>query len=298
MRQKSIRLLSIFFILFLFSSFVYTQNAVSQNHKNFLWKVQSKTSAVYLLGSIHFFKKEVYPLDKRIENAFDKSDILVVEANIDDVSHIDLQKLIEGSLYPDNETLKGHVSKATYELVMKEIGELGIPTEFINKEKPWFLALTLTSLELMKLGFDPTYGIDMHFLSKAGKKKVLELESVDYQINLLSKFSDSDQEMFLLYTLKDLNTMGHQVDELTRAWTYGDTKSMESIMIKGAVADKKMNSIYEKLIYERNRNMVSKIEEFLRTKGTYFVVVGAGHLVGKKGIIEMLRGKGYPVEQL
>jgi len=44
--------------------------------------------------------------------------------------------------------------------------------------------------------------------------------------------------------------------------------------------------------------MVSKIEEFLRTKETYFVVVGAGHLVGKKGIIEMLRGKGYPVEQL
>jgi len=73
---------------------------------------------------------------------------------------------------------------------------------------------------------------------------------------------------------------------------------MESIMMKGAVADKKMNSIYEKLIYERNRNMVSKIEEFLRTKETYFVVVGAGHLVGKKGIIEMLRGKGYPVEQL
>lgn len=68
--------------------------------------------------------------------------------------------------------------------------------------------------------------------------------------------------------------------------------------MKGAVSDKKMNSIYEKLIYERNRNMVSKIEEFLRTKETYFVVVGAGHLVGKKGIIEMLRGKGYPVEQL
>lgn len=298
MRQKGVRLLSIFFILFLFNSFVYTQDTVPQNHKNFLWKVQSKTSTIYLLGSIHFFKKEGYPLDKRIENAFDKSDILVVEANIDDVSQIDLQKLIEGSLYPDNETLEGHVPKATYELVMKEVGELGVPPEFINKEKPWFLALTLTSLELMKLGFDPTYGIDMHFLSSAGKKKVLELESVDYQIDLLSKFSDSDQEMFLLYTLKDLNTMGHQVDELTRAWTYGDTKSMESITMKGAVSDKKMNSIYEKLIYERNRNMVSKIEEFLRTKETYFVVVGAGHLVGKKGIIEMLRGKGYPVEQL
>src|SRR4030043_1485415 len=143
--KKVTRILSIFFTLVLINLSAYAKDNSSQNHKNFLWKVQSKTSIVYLLGSIHFFKKEVYPLDKRIENAFDKSDILVVEANIDDVSQIDLEKLIEGSLYPEKETLEGHVSKATYELVMKEVGALGVPPEFINKEKPWFLALTLTS---------------------------------------------------------------------------------------------------------------------------------------------------------
>jgi uncharacterized protein YbaP (TraB family) len=299
MRRKGIRLLSIFFILFLFHSFIYTQDAVSQNQKSFLWKVQSKTGTVYLLGSIHFFKKELYPLNKKIEDAFDKSDVLVVEANVDDINKIDVQKMIESALYTDDETLEKHVSWETYELIKKEFEGFGIPPELINKQKPWFLALTLTSLELAKLGFDPTYGIDEYFLSKAeGKKKILELESLDYQIDLFSRFSDDEQESFLLYTLKDLKTLGQDLDKLIRAWTNGDTKDMESIMTKGVTEDTGMAAVYEKLVDERNRNMASKVEDFLRTKKTYFVVVGAGHLIGNKGIIEILRGKGYRVEQM
>ena len=100
-----------------------------------------------------------------------------------------------------------------------------------------------------------------------------------------------------MYTLKDLNMLGQEVDNLTQAWIFGDTKSTESIITK-KLEDKRISSIFEKLIYERNRNMALKIEDFLRKKETHFVIVGAGHLVGNKGVIEMLRGKGYLVEQL
>jgi hypothetical protein len=297
--RKITRVLLILFILFLLGSSSYALSAVSQNQKNFLWKVQSKTSTVYVLGSIHFMKKEAYPLNMKIEDAFDKSNVLVVEANINDINQIDVQKLIESAFYPVNETLEKHVSKETYELLKKEFEGFGIPFEIINKQRPWFLALTLTSLELLKLGFDPANGIDMHFLLKAdGKKKIAEIESVDYQINLLSRFSDREQEFFLLYTLKNINTTGQELDGLFRAWVTGDTKSMESIITKPVAEDRNLSSLYEKLIYERNRNMVLRIEEFLKTKETYFVVVGAGHLVGKKGIIEMLKGKGFHVEQI
>jgi uncharacterized protein YbaP (TraB family) len=296
---KITRLLSILFILFLLGSSSYALSAVSKDQKSFLWKVQSKTSTVYMLGSIHLLKKEIYPLNRKIENAFEKSDVLVVEANINDVGQIDIQKLMESAFYPDNETLEKHVSRETYEVIKKESGELGMPLEFINKQKPWFLALTFTSFELLKLGFDPNYGIDIYFLSKASRnKKIKELESIDYQINLFSKFSDNDQELFLLYTLKDLNILGQEVDKMIHTWTSVDTKDMESIITKGLTENRRMSSIYEKLIYERNRNMVSRIEEFLRSKETYFVIVGAGHLIGNKGIIEILRRKGYLVEQL
>jgi len=298
MRKQIARFLSIFFILLLLNSIVYAQDA-SSGQKSFLWRVQSKTSIVYVFGSIHFFKKELYPLNMNIEDAFNKSNTLVVEANINDVSKIDFQKLVETAFYPDNETLEKHVSRETYELIKKEFGGLGVPLELINKQKPWFLALTLTSLSLVKLGYDPSFGIDNYFLSKAsGKKKIEELESVDYQIKLFSGFSDNEQELFLLYTLRDLHLLGQEADILVQAWKSGDAESIESIITKSIREDRRLSSIYEKLIYERNRNMSSRIEEFLRTKGTYFVIAGAGHLVGRKGIIEILKQKGYLVEQL
>jgi uncharacterized protein YbaP (TraB family) len=169
----------------------------------------------------------------------------------------------------------------------------------MNKQRPWFLAMTLEALESLKLGFDPNYGIDKYFLSKAeGKKRVLELESIDYQLNLLSSFSDKDQELLLLYTLKNLRLLERELEQLSRAWTSGDTKSMESILTRSVSEDKRLFSIFEKVVYERNRKMASRIEGFLQTKEAYFVIVGAGHLVGDRGIIEILKGKGYLVEQL
>lgn len=299
MRKRATRFSAIFLMLFLLDLSGYAGNALSQSEKSFLWKVQSKTAAVYLLGSLHFSKKEIYPLNKKIGEAFDQSDVLVVEANISDIGHIDVQKLVERALYPSNETLEEHISPETHELIKKEIGEMGIPLELIHKQRPWLLALTLTGLEMVKLGFDPNYGIDKFFLSKAqGRKKILELESLDYQINLLSSFSDNEQELFLLYTLKDLSRLAKEVDQLIHVWISGDAKSMETIMTKSVKEDGKLSPIYEKLIYERNRKMASKIEGLLETNKIYFVIVGAGHLVGDRGVIEKLREKGYAVEQL
>ena len=299
MKNKTSKLLVIFSVLILVFLVASSQDVFSQSQKSFLWRVQSKTNTVYVLGSIHFLKKEFYPLNQKIENAFDQSDFLAVEANVNDITKIDIQKLVDSALYLDLETLEKHVSTETYELIKKELGRLGLPLEMINRQKPWFLALVLESLELLKLGFDPNYGIDKYFLSKAeGKKKILELESLDYQISLLSNLSDKDQELFLLYTLRDLNILEQELGRLTQAWISGDTKSMESILTRGISEDKGLSSIFEKLIYERNKKMVSKIEDFLRTKEIYFVIVGAGHLVGDRGIIEILKGKGYIVEQL
>jgi uncharacterized protein len=299
MEKRRSKLSLIFSALILVSLVFFVQDALSQSQKSFLWKIQSKTSTVYVLGSLHLAKKEIYPLNQKIENAFDQSDFLVVEANVNDIKKIDIQRLMESAFYPANDALEKHVSPETFEWVKKETSGLGIPFDLINKQKPWLLAMTLVSLEGIKLGLDPNLGIDKYFLSRAeGKKKILELESLDYQVSLLSGFSDKDQELFLIYALKDLNMREQEVSQLIQAWISGDTQGMESILTRSVSEDKRFSTIFEKLIFERNRRMVSKIEDFLRTKENYFVIVGAGHLVGNQGVIELLRGKGYLIEQL
>jgi uncharacterized protein YbaP (TraB family) len=291
--------MQLFFILYLIGSPAYTREALGQDGKSFLWKAQSGASAVYILGSIHLLKKENYPLNPKIETAFDKSDNLVVEANIQDQSKMNTQTIMERGFYPLNDNLAAHVSPETYESVKSEAAKMGLPLEMIDRQKPWILSMSLEALGLMKQGYDPAYGADNYFLSKAtGRKKILELESLDEQINLLANLSDREQELLLLLTLKDLQNAAREVDQVVQAWKSGDTKGMEAVMTKSFKEDPQLVPIHERLIYDRNRKMVSKIEEYLKGKGTYFVVVGAGHLVGEKGIIETLRKKGYPVEQL
>jgi len=293
------KLSSVVLVLVFACSFLFLQDVLCQPQKSFLWKVRSESTTVFVLGSLHLSRKEIYPLRQEIENAFDQSDFLVVEANVNDIRKADVQKLMQSAFYPADDTLEKHLSAETYERVKKEAGGLGIPVELINKQKPWFLSMTLVALESLRLGFDPNYGTDKFFLKKAeGKKKILELESLDYQIELFSNFSDKEQELFLIYTLKDLDIMEKELGKLTEAWTTGDTKGMESILTKSLSEDKRLSPIYQKLVHERNKTMVSKIENFLRAKETYFIIVGSGHLVGNVLVIELLKREGYRVEQL
>jgi uncharacterized protein YbaP (TraB family) len=299
MKKQTIKLSVLFSLVVILLGTVFPKDSLSQPKKSFLWKVHSKTNTVYVLGSIHYLKKEMYPLSERIEKAFDQSDILGIEANVDNINKMDAQKLVESALYSGDERLEKHLSPEVYELVKKKFTELGGSLETANRYRPWFLALTLASIEIVKLGFDPDHGIDRHFLSKAAeKKKIVELESLEYQINLFSTLSEKDQELFLLYTLRDIKVLEQELGKLIKAWTTGDKKGIELIMTKSIQEDKRLTPIYEKLVLERNRKMVSRIEEYLKKKQTFFVVVGAGHLVGGQGIIELLKGKGFSVEQL
>ena len=298
-RTDGRRILVLFLILFLFSFAVCIQDASCQDQKSFLWKVTSDDNTVYVLGSLHMMRPQDYPLNKCIEDAFNKSDVLSVEANINDTTQLDLENLLEKALYPENETLEDHVSRETYETIEKETGRLGLPLMLVQRQKPWFLALSLTSMELLNMGFNPSYGIDMHFLSQAsGKKKIVELESIEYQFNLLSDFSDDEQEAFLLYSLEEIHILKQEMASIIDAWKRGDAKALESIMAESTSGNIDMSTVLEKLIYGRNRRMVDKIEGYLEKDKPYFVIVGAGHLVGKKGIINLLKERGYTVEQM
>ncbi len=291
-----IRALSILLVLSLLAASAAVAQA-GEKGKHFLWRVRTGTSIAYLLGSIHVLRKGFYPLSNEIEDAFAGSSVLAVEANIDDVSGIDMTKMIGKAMYPPGDSVDKHVSPGTYELLKKELTADGIPIRLVAMQRPWFIAVTLTSYELLKSGFDPAYGIDQHFLSEAKGKKIVELEGFDYQVDLLSGLPDKEQESFLLSTIHDLHTLDRDADRLIIAWKAGDTDAVEALVANEG-QEKGMAAIYEKVLYERNRTMADKIGGLLRTGRTAFVVVGAGHLVGEKGIVGILRERGYEVDQL
>jgi hypothetical protein len=269
----------------------------ARGSKVFCWKATSASTEVYLMGSIHLGKEEFYPLAKEIEGAFDKAKYLVVEA---DEGKTDKQKLqgmvLQRGMYPEGETVGGHVPKDTMKMLTEQSELLGLPLVAVERMKPWLLSLTLSIMSVQKLGYKPDLGIDRHFLglAKTQNKDVLELESAEFQIDLLSGFSEETQVKFLSSTLDEAANVKERMAAMVDAWSKGDAAALDKEMSR-----RPGNAAFqEKLIDERNVTMAKKIGGYLKTKDVHFVVVGAAHLVGEKGIVRLLEKDGFKVEQL
>lgn len=273
---------------------------LSASGSNFLWKAKGNNNTVYIFGSLHLAKPELYPLDEEIENAFESSEVLAVEVDIGKQNPFELQqKFFEKGMYYGSDTIADHLSEETFKLAKEKLASLGMDISYMIMHKPWFLAINLVTLELVKLGFDPNYGIDKYFMDKArGNKDIVELETIDFQINLFDSFNDNQQELLLFSTLLDIDIIEQEMEKMISFWQSGDAKGLEEVLRKGLDEYPQVLPIYEKLFYERNKTMTEKIETFLAGGKDYFVVVGAGHLVGKEGIIQLLKEKGYSLQQL
>jgi len=291
--NKKIRIFTLL-LLFLFVS-CSTSNKISNKYEikhinTFLWQVKSKTSTVYLLGSIHVAKPDFYPLNKVIEQDYKLSDALVVEVNI---NNLDMKSMMNRVMLPGRETLESQLSKETYEKLKKLFADNNIPETMYYKFKPWFAVMMITMMDVKNSGYEQSLGVDIYFLNKAkkDKKKIIELESAKEQFDIFDIDLKDYQDEFVKYTLEDSENTIEMIDSLASYWKQGDIKDMDKLINQPILKDSSFKIINDVLINKRNVNMARKIIDFLKTDKTYFVVVGAGHLIGETGIINLLSEK-------
>jgi uncharacterized protein YbaP (TraB family) len=269
-----------------------------QPARNFIWKVTSQQHAIYLVGSIHLLTKDFYPLSPALDGAFKDSDLLVEEANLDDLlSPLSQALLLQRGLLPGGQTIDKVIAPATYALVTARVAALGIPIEPLKRFKPWMLAMTLEEFEWEKAGFDAMLGLDRHFhdRAKVDGKLIQGLETVEFQISLFDQLGADDQDRMLTDTLKNADSERANVLKLTGAWKVGDVATVEQIALDDVKSDPAM---YQRLLVGRNRAWMPKLEALFARPGPAFVVVGAAHLVGPDGLLAMLKARGYQIQQL
>jgi uncharacterized protein YbaP (TraB family) len=271
---------------------------VRAQEKSFLWKVGSTEHSIYILGSIHFLKKENYPLKKSIEEAFAGAKKIVLEIDLKATTPEKAQHvMLEKALYRDGTTLQQNIAQETYRSAEQRANGLGIDLRALGPFKPWFVALTLTSLKLQKLGFDSNYGIDRYLADRAknSDKATGGLETLESQVGLIDQLPRRDQELMLRESLKELDLLDQGVERIVQSWLAGDVNSLEALLLAGM---REYPEVHQKLIIDRHRRWVPQIEKMIKQRENVLVVVGAAHLVGKDGIIELLRARGYSAEQM
>jgi uncharacterized protein YbaP (TraB family) len=269
----------------------------AQSGKSFLWKIEAGSKFLYLAGSVHFLSAAEYPLSPALERAFTESGTLVEEIDLAEAESLALAPtLLAKGMFLDGRRFDGSVSKETAALVAAHVKQAGLPVEMIQSMKPWMVMMTLTALGAQKAGFDPNLGLDMHFFMRARNagKPVVGLETAESQIDRLDRMPNALQEQLLRSTLDDLDLQRDEFKTMVSAWRRGDAAALEKMLHSSLTP---YPAAYQSLIVERNRNWMPQIDSCFAKPQPCLVVVGAAHLVGRDGLLTMLRRKGYRVEQ-
>ncbi|HSH35767.1 TraB/GumN family protein [Schnuerera sp.] len=288
-----------------------TYNLLDAGSKGFAWKVEHNGNIIYFLGSIHIGNSELYPISQNLRQSFNESDALIVEANLFEQEG-GLDYFMEKATYQDGATLKDNISEETYQKVIKVLEIYNLPQEQFLQFKPWSLAnnlsvLSSTDSQNLEQGSEAAnLGIDMYFLSKAmlKQKPIIELEGIRYQADLFDGLSHEFQENYLSIVLDSiLNPPAEEsidstylLKEWLSQWKNGDIDGFAN-SYKGENQETE-DEFSNMLFGQRDKAMTEKIIKILESeeKGTYFLVVGAGHFVEENTIIHHLQEKGYNVE--
>jgi len=262
------------------------------------WKVSRGSQTVYIVGSLHLLSKDYYPLPPALETVYKDTDLLVEEADLGEMFSLDGQmSLLSRGTLPEGQSLDKVLSRQTYADVSRRLETIGMPVEALARLKPWAIALMLLGLEWQRAGFDPNLGLDKHFYDRAQAdgKAVQGLETAEFQISRFDEMTYEQQDRMLVQTLKEADTEQSSVRTLADAWKGGDAATVEQLVLQDLKTDPQM---YQRLLLDRNRAWLPKIEGLFARSGRALVIVGAAHVVGPDGLLAMLKQKGYTVEQL
>ncbi len=265
-----------------------------KDSKGAFWKVSDEDSSVYLLGSIHLADPSMYPLSKEILKAFEEADYLAVEVDLSNQQEA-AAYMLQKAFYTDDNTLYKNVPKEVYDRFVEVIEPMGVKPEFYNKFKPWYAALLAQNLMYAENSLSGEIGIDMFFMNKSvGRKEILEIEGIKFQVDMFDTFSAELQAEFLASSLGlDDQSQEASMDELNKLialWKKGDVDGLGKIVKSEEAETEAMKEFNEKLWYSRDTNMAEKVRTYLADPEgkTYFVMVGAGHMVGENGVVDQL----------
>lgn len=292
---RPLYLISITFLLFLSSAF-----ATAAEDRGIFWVAEKNDRQVYLLGSIHLATADFYPLRAEILQAYEASEGLVVEADIL-AAESDLQlqqQIMRESLYPQGQSLRDELSPGVYQQLLDWLNRKQLPEALFMRQRPAIAMITLSMMEMQAHGLDPTLGIDRHFLKRAhqGGKPIFELEGTLQQLKLLNELENPN--LLLQQTLEQLQEIKTFVPQLTSAWKAGNEDTLYALVIADGLEEHpEYQDLYETLFFTRNRNMADKIAALSKSHRKLFVIVGAGHLVGSKSVIDALKTQGYSLKR-
>jgi uncharacterized protein len=263
-----------------------------------VWAIKGPHNTVYLAGSVHLLPSKDAALPAGFERAYADSRRLVMELDLAKTDPLAIAAWLgqHGAL-PEGSTLKEVVGEARYTRLAAAAAGLGLPTQMLDSQAPWVVGLELADLQYMHEGFDPAQGVEEQLLrrAQADGKGTAGLETLDEELGGLENLSRANQLKLLDQTLDDLKEPPDELNDVVGAWRAGDAARLAQLLSQEYDS---FPELYQPLVRARNQRWLPQIEQLVKGGDNCLIVVGALHLVGDGGLLQLLRKDGYTVTQL
>ncbi|GJM11737.1 MAG: conjugative transfer protein GumN [Pseudohongiella sp.] len=263
-----------------------------------VWSVRSGDNVLYLGGTVHLLRPGDYPLPDEFEEAYLAASQLYFETDLGSMNDLAVQtQMLQQLTYSDERSLRTVLSNEAYTALSSYTATAGLPIAMLEKFKPGLLISTLQILVFQSMGFTPQ-GVDAFFHGRAiadGKSQG-ELETVEEQIGFLSAMGEGYESEFILLSLEDLAETGEVMEEMIAVWREGDTEALSDLFVEDMKNE--TPELYDSLLLQRNLKWIPQIDAMLQDADTEFVLVGAAHIVGENGLLDLLSQQGYEINQL
>ncbi|MGR3292656.1 MAG: TraB/GumN family protein [Candidatus Scalindua sp.] len=282
--------LIIVFITIVFSTTVYAESSV--------WKLDADNGSFYLAGSCHVLRKSDYPLPEEFETAYDDADQVIFETDIEVLMSQEIQLLlISKGMYTGGDTLEKKLSKEFYASLVKYCNDRSMSIELFQNFKPWMVTMTLLALELERNGITAADGLDMYFHNKAKRdgKQTGGLEDIYKHVELVSSLEEAFDESIIEGFIREVEKLQVIMEGLIKSWRAGDEVGIDKHLSETMC--KEYPGLYKRLLTDRNRDWIPRLESLMNSGKRTLVIVGVGHLVGEESVINLLKSRGYKIKK-
>jgi len=265
-----------------------------ENENALLWEISGNgVDGSYLFGTIHLISEEDYFFTDYMGEAFSETDLLALEFNLDDAMDPgNMMAMMEKAFMRNDTTLRDLMSEKDFAVIESHFKEMGLPIFMLQRIKPMFLTIfgsgDLFSGDGFSMDDMKSYELELSEMAKNQSKELAGLETMEYQLGIFDRIPYGDQADMLLESIESGDAQSAEMDSLVHYYKMQNLSKLdEMINSSGPTVEYK-----DILLDQRNANWIPVIENLMKKQPTFFAV-GAGHLPGKKGVIELLRARGY-----
>jgi uncharacterized protein YbaP (TraB family) len=256
--------------------------------------------SLYLLGSVHMGTQQMVDLGPLVEEAYRRSEELVVEVDVTRLEPEEHGALSERyRLFASPRSLRDVLSPGVLGQLEDYLAAGGLHMAQVERYKPWYLSQLIVQLELQQAGYQAAFGVDLVLIKRASEEKpILDLETMSSQLEMFDRLPASLQELMLEDSLAHVGHLAEEFAELLDAWKAGDEARLEELVFSSLERFPELEVLYDLVFFQRNERMTAQLAELLGDGKTRLAVLGVGHMVGNRGIPAQLGERGYRVRRL